>query len=540
MKITKKNYNVLADCREMYEDEIIETVLKNRGIKDVEHFLNPTEKDLEDTNLFGLQDTIGYFRWILEENKNVGVIFDVDTDGVCAGTILTRYLQRWGVEPKTFINKGKSHGLIGQDLERFEGIDLLFIVDSLDSDISRYKELRERGTRIIVLDHHAIDKNIPYDNYVLLISSQRAYQNPQLSGAGVVWKFCKYIDECFDTNYADDYADLAACGILADVCDVSEDSKENRYIISKGLDNLNNMGLKNIIGSYEFNSKSVLFSVAPLINASCRVSKNEVAMQMFLSDDIKEVRAYKKELEECKNIQNEEVEEILPNVWEDFDKQGNSKVLYTVIDTDYGVAGLIGNKCLDLYNKPMFILKDNGNEYCGSMRSVGYGDFRTLCNETGLAVLNGHEEASGIVVEKDSLEEFISVVNEKLSTMEQTTSADIQVDCEVDLADITSLLVKKVKQINRISGNGFKPITFKVSNIYDYAISHFKEGKHLVIYPCERDNIQMIEWNTKADYGILEDASLMNVPIEVVGELEDGFFCRKYTIKLIISDLRVN
>ena len=32
-------------------------------------------------------------------------------------------------------------------------------------------------------------------------------------------------------DYADEYLDLAACGILADVCDVSENNYENRYIV---------------------------------------------------------------------------------------------------------------------------------------------------------------------------------------------------------------------------------------------------------------------------------------------------------------------
>lgn len=42
---TKKNYNILNDCRGMYEDEVFDTILKQRGIQDAKHFLNPTEED---------------------------------------------------------------------------------------------------------------------------------------------------------------------------------------------------------------------------------------------------------------------------------------------------------------------------------------------------------------------------------------------------------------------------------------------------------------------------------------------------------------
>ena len=537
MMRTKKNYNILADCRGMYEQEIVDTILENRGIKDVEHFLNPREEDLLPLDsLMRIDDARQIVENGLDNNKNFGIHWDVDTDGVSSGTIMTRYLRNYTDRVSSYINTGKTHGLIEQDLEQFNGVDILIVVDSLDKDTSQYEELHNRGIQIIVLDHHAIDHNVDYDKFVTLVSSQRNYDNPSLSGAGVVWKFCKYLDEYFMNDYSDEYVDLAACGILADVCDVSEDNKENRYIVNKGLKNLKNPAVKKIIGSYEFNSKAILFSVAPLINACCRIGRNNIAMQLFLSDENKEVLALKKQLEECKEIQANELERILPSVYKDFDSQ-NGEVLYTFIDTEYGIGGVIGNKCLEIYNKPMFILKDCKDKYCGSMRSVGYGDFMALCNSTELAVLHGHEQASGIEIEKDKFEEFISMVNQQLSNMKQTTSDEIDVDCKINIEDITRTLVDKVKEINKISGAGFKPITFKVVNIDEYGIGSFKQGKHLVITPT--DNIQLIEWNTKVDYDELEDDALMNEPIEVIGELDSGFFARKYMLKVIISDLKV-
>ena len=538
MILTKTNYSVIADCKGMYEQEIIDTILENRRIKDMEHFLNPREEDLLSLDsLMKIDEARQIVELGIDNNKTFGVFFDVDLDGVSSGTIMTRYLQKYTDNILTYINKGKAHGLIGQDLERFDEVDILIIVDSLDKDTSQYEILHKKGKQIIVLDHHSIDSNIDYDSYVALVSSQRNYNNPNLSGAGVVWKFCKYLDEYFLNDYADEYIDLAACGILADVCSVSEENKENRYIVNEGLKSLKNPAIKKIIGGYEFNSKAILFSVAPLINACCRIGRNNIAMQLFLSDDNKEVLSLKKQLEECKEIQAQELENILPSVYEDFNKQGDAKVLYTIIDTEYGISGVIGNKCLEIYNKPMFILKDCGDQYRGSMRSVGYEDFMGLCNSTDLAVLNGHEQASGIEIDKENFEEFLETLNWQLLNIEQTTSSDVEVDCEINLEDITGTLVDKVKEINKISGAGFKPITFKVVNITEYEIGSFKHGKHLVITPT--DYIQLIEWNTKANYEELEDCALMNEPIEVIGELDGGFFARKYMLKVIISNLKV-
>lgn len=530
----KTKYNIKSDCRGMYEEEIFNTILEQRGVKDVERFLNPIEEDLLPLDdLPHVKNAYFTAFFHIKNGNKITILFDVDTDGITAGTIMTRYLRSHGAECKTVINESKAHGLLGQDLSRFDGTDLLIIVDSLDANTDNYAKLKEQGMDIIVLDHHAVNPDISYNDYVTLVTSQINYDNPALSGAGVVWKFCKYCDEQELTDYADELTDLAAVGILADVSDVSEESMENRYIVKQGLDNLKNLALKKIIGSYEFTSKSVLFSVAPLINASCRIGRNEVALQMFLSNDNKEVLKCKKLLEECREIQNEEVERLMPSIEKDFESQNENNVLYTIIDSEYGISGLIGNKCLEIYNKPMFILKDVGDKYSGSMRSIGYGNFMELCNETGLAELHGHEEASGIEIEKENFDEFINQVNSKLNKIKQTTEQCVDIDAWIELSDLTRTLVDKIKLLNRISGQGFKPTVFKVSAINDYSIGSFKDGKHLVIKPT--DYIQLIEWNTKCDYEELEDAAMMNEPMEVYGELDSGWFIKTFMLKVIMQ-----
>lgn len=523
----------------MCEGEIIETILDNRGIEDINHFLNPNEDDLLPlNNLLHIDDARKIIENGIDKNKRFGVFFDVDTDGVTSGTIMYRYLSNYTENLCSYINSGKMHGLIGQDIEKFFTCDILIIVDSLDKDISQYEKLKNQGIEIVILDHHAINPDIPYDEYATLVSSQREYDNKALSGSGVVWKFCKYLDEYFMEDYADEYVDLAACGILADVCDISEQNYENRYIVHKGLQNLKNPALKKILGSYEFNSKAVLFSIAPLINACCRVYKNEIVMQLFLSDENKEILRLKKELEACKELQNTEVDRLLPLVESQIEEQKNESVVHIVIDTIYGIAGLIGNKILENVNKPLFITSwEDETSIGGSMRSIGYGNFMKLCNDINIAILNGHEEASGFECKKEEFDEFLSIIRKKISGLEQTTSIETEVDCEIELTDITSNLVNRVKEINFVSGKGFKPLTFKVTNINEYGIGSFKQGKHLVITPT--DYIQLIEWNTHVDYEYMDECALMNEPLEVIGELDSGFFCRKYMLKVIMSDLKV-
>ena len=37
------NYNINNDCRGMYEEEIFNTILEERGINNIDKFLEPTE-----------------------------------------------------------------------------------------------------------------------------------------------------------------------------------------------------------------------------------------------------------------------------------------------------------------------------------------------------------------------------------------------------------------------------------------------------------------------------------------------------------------
>lgn len=528
---TKKNYNILNDCRGMYEDEVFDTILQQRGVQDAKHFLNPIEEDLLPLDsLYRIDEAYIRINRAIEENENIGILFDTDTDGIAAGTIMTRYLRHFTDDIFTYIDDGKQHGLKGQNLQQFASLDLLIVVDSLDEDEIQYKELSEAGIDVLILDHHAIKREIPYDTYTILISSQRDYDNSQLSGAGVVWKFCKYLDEQFLTDYADELVDLAACGLVGDMMDMTV--MENRYIVSKGLEKIYNPAVKKIVGGFEFNSTAIAFSIAPIVNAANRMGENETAMNAFLEDNNKQVLAYVKALKKCKEEQNQEVERLLPNVYEQCEKRKDQKVITVYIDTQYGIAGLLGNKLLEKYQKPILVLKDVGSKYAGSMRAVGVDDFRKICNDSGYAKADGHELASGIQIKKSDLNNFLSYVETNLPEFKEPT---IDIDIQIDVEDITRRLVENIKKIDRISGTNFKPVRAYMDNICDYEIGQMSDYKHLVLKP--NDYLQVIKWNFDGSFDDMEDHSTMNDEFEAVCSLDSGFLGRKFVLKAVCDVL---
>ena len=530
--MTKTNYRILNDCRGMLEDEIVQTIFEQRGIEDVDHFMNPTEDDLLPLDsLYRINEAYGRVMNAINNNEHISILADTDLDGIASGTIMTRYLKHFIDNIQVHIDEGKQHGLIGQDLSQFKDSDLLIIVDSLDKDVSQYRKLRDMGVDIIILDHHAIKESEPYDDYVILVSSQRKYENPQLSGAGVVWKFCKYFDEINTTDFADKLVDLAASGIIGDM--MSMTSPENRYIAQIGLSQKINPCIKKIVGSFDFNSTAVAFSLAPIVNAANRIGKNNIALDAFLADDNKQVLAYVKELKKCKELQNEEVSRLLPSVIKQCEAQADKKMIVTIIDTPYGISGLLGNKLLEKYQKPILILKDCGDTYSGSMRAVGVPDFRQICNDSGLAKCDGHELAAGISIKKEDLDKFTLYIEETLPELD--TNVFVDVDIQLDVSDITRNLIEKIKMIDRISGTDFKPVKVFINGINEYEIGQMSDYKHLVIKP--NDYLQIIKWNFDGSFDEMEDHSMMNDELQVVGVLDSGWLGRKFSLKVICDEI---
>lgn len=531
------NYSIKHDGRGEYPTELIENLNQLREIDDVEKFLHPSKDDMYSlVELPHIAEAYAKIRNAIDKKERIGVLFDCDLDGVSAGAEMVRGLHDHGVDDVvSFINDGKSHGVqMNADYwEEMLQLDVLIIVDSLNGSINAYKALAENGVTVIVFDHHKVNPEIPYDKYVTLVTSQTTYPNKSLCGSGVVWKFLAYMDMVEDTDYAMKYCDLCACGLVGDMMSMRE--PENRYLVWLGLQNLQNLALKKIVGSYPFTAKAIAFSVAPLINAAMRINANQDAMRAFLTDDNKTVLKHLRVLKNCRKTQNEEVDRLLPEVLKACDEQINNRVMVVFIDTPYGITGLLGNKLLEKYQRPLMVLRTNpiDGEYKGSMRAIGVDDFAKIINDTHLGIAEGHELAAGMRVKVDDLEDLINTLEVQLPEITSiTTDADIQLDIE----DLSLYLVDTIKQYDIISGTEFPSIKFYVEVDSDYEIGTMSDGKHLVIHVG--DNVDIIKWNSPYNIEAFEDASVYGNKLCVVGTLDESSFGKK-KIQVIADSIEI-
>ena len=213
-----------------------------------------------------------------------------------------------------------------------------------------YQELLKTGAQVIVLDHHDLVPSVlAIQKKIHLVSSMNDYDNPHLCGAGVTLKFCLYLDELMETGYAQDYYDLAACGICGDMMNVGVESLENRYICSKGFSNLINPAIEEIKGTYPMCSDTIAYSVAPLVNAANRMNRNWEALKLFLSEDEDEIHDLIDILKRCKESQNERVERVYEQIERQIKEQEDKKVMFFVLEDADNISGLVANKVLGEY-----------------------------------------------------------------------------------------------------------------------------------------------------------------------------------------------
>ena len=199
-------------------DSALRQVLHNRGIEDISNYLNAGMEDISPPEALGeevLKQGAKCLISHISAQDKILVVVDADCDGYTSSAILINYLHDLFpsfVEENLewYIHESKQHGL-SDCIDVAREYDMAILPDASSNDYTFHKELKENNIDILILDHHEAE-HISED--AIVINNQLSnYSNKELSGAGVTWQFCRYLDKINQTNYAQDYLDLVALGL---------------------------------------------------------------------------------------------------------------------------------------------------------------------------------------------------------------------------------------------------------------------------------------------------------------------------------------
>ena len=525
----KSNWIVNVNGQGIPVNDIINKFWMSRGIENPETFLSPVGNILPAGALKNIDKAAMTFNICKNMPSPKFVIYaDVDADGCSSAAILYHYLTALGIEAEVYINKKKEHGVKDEFFLEDRHEDCVIVVDSINDTMEQYEKIWAQGKQLIILDHH-IPNAIILENArsLNLVSSAIDYPNPHLSGSGVTWKFVKYLDFINGTNIADNLVDLAAVGIIADVCCVGIDSMENREICDFGFRNLQNCGIRAIANAEEMTSETIGFSIAPLVNAANRMNQNKLALDLFLTDKISEAKQIVKDLTKIKEEQKKLAAELFENFESMVLEQQDNHCYYFFVDESYGtLGGLLATKASDKWKRPCIVVHDTPVGYAGSMRAVGVENFSKIVNESGLGECAGHENSAGIVIPKDNFDKFKEYIEAQLVSLDFTPSVDV--DLYLERMQITPFLLGKIKQINRITGPGFPAVSVCIENIKNYNVKKLSQGKHLCV---ETSDMKFLVWNFNKWEDVCDDGVL-----HAVGTIDESFFMGRRTNQMLMQD----
>lgn len=438
----------------------IETVLRNRGIEDIQSFLHVKEKDIIHwSKLKNIDKAVDCLLKHIDIGSKIFIQVDADPDGYTSSATLINYLTT--VFPEINIqwrlHEGKEHGVIVNEVPN--GVNLVIVPDAGSNQFEEHKQLRDKNIDVIVLDHHECSEE---SQDAIVVNSQLSpdYPNKQFSGVGITYKFCKALDDKLGIKHADEYLDLVAIGNVADSQDMR--SLETRYYVIKGLKKLKNKLIKALFEKQSFSTKGVVniistsFYINPLINACIRVGSMEEKMQMFrtLLGSNEQIYYEKKEINEpievstarllgnLKAKQDRLRNKAIEGIDEKIENKSllNNKLLIVEISDilHKNLTGVVANKCAEKYKRPAMLLRFNDDGFLtGSIRGYEKGyvkDFKSLLQGTGKFVfVEGHANAAGFKISPENIIEVNELINEQMK--------DVEVD--IDLYEVDFILQAK-------------------------------------------------------------------------------------------------
>ena len=487
----------------------VEQVLSNRGInpKDIEHFKYPSVNDLVNPEkLEHIKDGVAMLISHIERNDKIFIQVDSDCDGYTSSAILINYLNCLfphyvQTQISYRIHDGKQHGLLTDTIPG--DVKLVIAPDASSNDYEQHKELHDRGIDVLVIDHHEAEK---YSEYACVINNQMCdYPTKSLSGAGVVYKFCSYIDQLLGYDYANDYIDLATVGIIADVMDLRD--YEIREIILRGMQGFRNPLLKAMVAKDKFHFEgkqltpfNIAWYIAPYINAITRSATEQEKLVVF--ESMIEYLAYKtipstkrgckgqnetrveQAVRTCANVKNRQSkakENASDAVFQTIKDENllEHKILAIRLDPKYAadknLTGLIANGLLDLYCRPVLILnkvEEEGKVYWqGSGRGydkANLGSLRDLLESPGLVqYAQGHAMAFGVSIPEENYDALVQYVDEAYKDFD--CSPVYSVDLIWDGAkDLSSHAFAEIADEEKIWGKGVEDPLIAIENFRIY------------------------------------------------------------------------
>ncbi|MDU3136329.1 MAG: single-stranded-DNA-specific exonuclease RecJ [Anaerococcus prevotii] len=571
--IYNKKENYINNLKNKDITKLEALILANRDIVDpsvVDMFINPTLDKLHDP--FMLKDVDKAIDLIIETIQNNGeirIFGDYDQDGIASVmTLLDGLLFYYDNISYDIPHRVEDGYGISNNMSEKAIADKVSLVITCDNGITGFdqvKKLKENNIKVIVTDHHQIEKedNDGWVNQILpdadcVINPHRldsSYPFKDLCGAGVAFKLMQalYMKLEGDFEYLFSLLEYVAMGT---VCDIVSLTDENRIFVIEGLKRLNateKYAIKALLEEAgwkkEINEYTLGFILGPLMNATGRLSTAKLAIELLMEEDIDKIHEYAKELVNLNNKRKSLTEEGINKcikIAEDKSYDKDDVIVIYEPSIDESICGIVAGRIKEKYYRPTIILTNSSKDGVlkGSGRSIETYTMHDAIVpfDEKLESFGGHPMACGLSIKVDILDEFRIFLNKNSNLSKKDLEEVINIDTQVKLSNLSLEFAESLERLRPFGKDNPKPV-FANKNVDIADVEMIgKDKKTMRMKLFQNGNYyNAIKFNALDDYEYLSlkfDGNINGNKIDIVYYPDINEFRGNRTLQIKLIDIR--
>ncbi len=430
----------------------------------------------------------------VKSGRRITIYGDYDVDGVTSTSLLWHCLQLSGAKVDYYIPSRleEGYGLNCDAIRQLHAEDSSRLLVTVDCGIASCVEAalaRELGLELIITDHHNFAASFP--DAAVLVHPRLPGQYPfgELCGVGVAfklaWAICARMGDGKKATprmreFLLSAIGLAAIGTIADVVPLVD---ENRVLVHFGLASLldrANPGLKELLRVAKVLDKGALqaediaFAVAPRINAAGRLGQARLAVELLTTNDSSRAVALATYLDglnkDRQTVERKILKQAKELVEEHSEWADHRALVLSHHDWHPGVIGIVATRVAEHFQRPTIMIALGGLNGLAQGSGRSFAGFNLHAGLTACGGLlegfGGHHAAAGLKIRPEGIDAFRLAFVQHVAENHASIpgAAEIKVDAEVQLSDITIRSVTELERLGPFGAANPRPV-FVASNV---------------------------------------------------------------------------
>ena len=437
------------DLNKSVEDRILQ--LNNISKEDLDVTDFKIDKDIEVINRF--KDKLLSYK-----DKRFFIVGDYDCDGICATAIIKKLFDDIGIACNYYIPSRSKEGYGLNDnivnTAYKNNFDCLFLVDNGIIAKDQLALASSLGLKVFIIDHHEYQEEPNCECFLHPRLFESKYSD--MCAAGLCSLFASY--------FVDDDL-LTVLGGIASLADMVSMLNYNRYLVKRMITILNTYEIKPIkllLADNLVDPTSIQFNVIPKINAVSRLDDlmnvNYVVKYLLSKDN--ECFDYFNKIETINTARKDYSKQMYEQATRLID---NDSKIIVIKSNEFkeGLCGLVANRILDNYQKPVIVFAEVDGVLKGSGRSLpGTNLYEYLKGASDLFDnYGGHELAVGLQLKLANFDKLIDYINNNELTYDEQYKDVLVVDSE----SINNDMLQAINDLQPY-GTNFKQPLFALKN----------------------------------------------------------------------------